>query len=135
MQKQQRRVVENPAQTGLPCLSFLKILLKSLPNAPINVLDPAIIQSKSCPNPPQTLFKPSCHCYLASKLAWGQLWAAFWVNLVPTWRSNRLQNRCQNLKKSIPKTNTISASIFSWFGRRFRRNFRSFFASKIHANY
>ena len=38
------------------------------------------------------------------------------ANLAPTWRPKRLQNRGQNLKKSMSKNNTFLTSIFSRFG-------------------
>ena len=55
------------------------------------------------------------------------------VNLAPSWRPKRLQNRGQNLKKSMLKNNTFSASIFKGFGPRFGRVFGKFFGPKIHS--
>ena len=37
------------------------------------------------------------------------------ADLAPTWRPKRLQNRVQNLEKSMLKNNTFLASIFSQF--------------------
>ena len=45
------------------------------------------------------------------------------ANLAPSWRPKTLPNRGQNLKKSMLKINTFSASIFEGFGPRFGRVF------------
>ena len=42
-------------------------------------------------------------------------------NLAASWKPNTLQNRCRNLEKSKLKNNTLLASIFEGFGRRFGR--------------
>ena len=43
------------------------------------------------------------------------------ANLAPSWRPKRLQNRGQNLEKSMLKNETFLTSIFSWFGIDFGR--------------
>ena len=50
-----------------------------------------------------------------------------------TWRPKTLQNRGRNLKKTMLKNNTFSASILEGFGRRFGSVFGRFFGPKVHA--
>ena len=52
--------------------------------------------------------------------------------MAPSWRSQTLQNRGRNPKKSMLKINTFSTSILEWFGARFGRVFGRFFAPKVH---
>ena len=47
----------------------------------------------------------------------------FLANLAPSWRPKSLPNRDQNLKKSMLKITTFSASIFQGVGSRFGRVF------------
>ena len=54
------------------------------------------------------------------------------ANLAPSWRPKRLQNRGQNLKKSMLKTNAFLASFFQGFGPRFGRVFGRFWDPKMH---
>ena len=54
------------------------------------------------------------------------------ANLARSWRPKTLPNRGQNLKKSMLKIDTFSASIFEGFGPRFGRVSGRFFGSKIH---
>ena len=53
--------------------------------------------------------------------------------LAPSWRPKRHQNRGQNAKKSMLKTNTFFASIFRGFGPRFGRVFGTHFGTKMYA--
>ena len=56
------------------------------------------------------------------------------TNLAQSWRPKRLQNRPQNVKKSILKNKVFSASIFGGIGFRFGKVFGRFFRLKMHAN-
>ena len=56
------------------------------------------------------------------------------ANLAPSWRPKTLPNRGQNLKKSMLKINTFSASIFEGFGPRFGRVLGWFLEGKMHEN-
>ena len=56
------------------------------------------------------------------------------ANLAPSWRPKTLPNRGQNLKKSMLKIDTFSASIFEGFGLRFGRVFGWFLEGKMHEN-
>ena len=56
------------------------------------------------------------------------------ANLVPFWRPKTFPNRGQNLKKSMLKINTFSASIFEGFGPRFGRVLGWFLEGKMHEN-
>ena len=58
---------------------------------------------------------------------------AFGLNLAPSWRPKRLQNRGRNQKKTMLKNDTFLASIFKGFGPRFGRVFGRFLGPKIHA--
>ena len=55
------------------------------------------------------------------------------ANLAPSWRPKRLQNRVQNLKKSMLKNNTFFALIFEGFGPRFGVVFGRFSGAKTNA--
>ena len=54
------------------------------------------------------------------------------ANLAPSWRPKTLPNRGQNLKKSMLKINTFSASIFEGFGPRFGRVLGWFLEGKMY---
>ena len=55
------------------------------------------------------------------------------VNLVPSWRPKTLPNQGQNLKKSMLRNSTFSASMFEGFRPRFGRVWGRVLASKTHA--
>ena len=55
------------------------------------------------------------------------------ANLAPSWKPKRLQNRGPNPKKSMSKSNTYSASVFSWLGLRFGRFFGRYFEPNMDA--
>ena len=56
------------------------------------------------------------------------------ANLARTWRPKRLQNRGQDAKKSMLKTNTFWTSILEGFRHRFGRVFEKFLKRKTDEN-
>ena len=66
-------------------------------------------------------------------LTYRLVWKRFRSDLASSWRFERVQDRGQNLKKSMLKNNTFLASISEEFGRRFGRVFGRFFEPKTHA--
>ena len=56
------------------------------------------------------------------------------TNLAQSWRPKKIQNRPQNVKKSILKNKVFSASIFGGIGPRFGRVFGRFLGPKMHGN-
>ena len=55
------------------------------------------------------------------------------ADLAASWRPKSFQNQRRNLKKSMLQNNTLLASSFKGFGRRFGKVFGWFFGPKMHA--
>ena len=68
-----------------------------------------------------------------TRLALQRSAADFRPNLAASWKPKSIQNDAETFKKSMLKNNTLWASIFKGFGRRFGKVAGWFFEPKTHA--